>query len=181
MNTVTERTAVQSLSQLEALCEEHAVSLPQQNEVDLKWSGIGYRLGDLQLVSSLGEVVEVLPLPSLFKVPRTKPWVRGMANIRGNLLPVMDLQAYLNGVNTRLSPSSRVLVVNDNGINAGLIVDDVLGLQHFVMDFKCDEIPGANQEIQQYLMKGFRVGNDYWGIFSMKKLTESTEFLQAAI
>jgi len=172
---------LQWLAHLESMCLSHASGLPQQQETEQDWVGIGFRLGDLQLVAPLGEVVEILSPPELSKVPRTKPWVWGIANVRGNLLPVMDLYGYLYEQQTRVTKNTRVLVVNHKGVYSGLVVDAVLGLQHFKDEFRCSDLPGNDSSIHAYMPHGFRVGSEHWGVFSMHRLAETPQFIQAAV
>jgi len=169
------------LEHIEQLCLRYAHGLPQQDQTDETWIGIGFRLGDLQLVAPLGEVAEILTPPPLSKVPRTKPWVCGIANVRGNLLPIMDLRGYLHDQSASLNRRSRILVVNHNGVYSGLVVDAVMGLRHFREEHRCDELPGDDARIHEYMKHGFRVGNEHWGVFSMYDLAETPQFLQAAV
>jgi twitching motility protein PilI len=103
-----------------------------------------------------------------------------MANIRGNLLPVIDLSGYLNGNMTRVTAKTRVLVVEHNDVYTGLVVDEVLGMKHFMNDeFVAVEV--AEEFIKPYTHNGFQKGGQYWGLFSMHTLVESPLFLQAAV
>jgi len=174
-------TPLQWLAHLEKCCLDHAHGLPQQEEGDDEWIGIGFRLGSLNLVAPLGEVAEILTPPSLSRVPRTRAWVCGIANVRGNLMPIMDLQGYLHDRPAAMNRHSRILVVNHNGVYSGLVVDAVLGLRHFREDQRCDELPGEDEKIHPYLKFGFRAGNEHWGVFSMYDLAETPQFLQAAV
>jgi len=169
------------LEHIEQLCLRYAHGLPQQDQTDETWIGIGFRLGDLQLVAPLGEVAEILTPPPLSKVPRTKPWVCGIANVRGNLMPIMDLQAYLHERPASLNRRSRILVVNHNGVYSGLVVDAVLGLMSFRDDQRCDDLPGDDQCIHEYMTHGFKFGVEHWGVFSMHALAEAPKFLKAAV
>jgi twitching motility protein PilI len=175
------QTPLQWLAQLERLCLLSAHGLPQQEQTEEEWIGIGFRLGDLYLVAPLGEVAEILTPPRLSKVPRTKPWVCGVANVRGNLMPIMDLQGYLHDRPAVVNRRSRILVVNHNGVYSGLVVDAVLGLRHFREEQRCEELPGDDSSMQQYMTHGFRAGGEHWGVFSMYQLAETPQFLQAAV
>ncbi|MEE9492155.1 MAG: chemotaxis protein CheW [Gammaproteobacteria bacterium] len=176
-----ERSPLQVLTQLESTCIAHAAPLPQQKVIQEEWSGIGFRLGEIMLASALGDVVEVLLPHAVSRIPRTKAWVNGVANVRGNLMTVIDLQSFLQGRPTRITSASRLLVIQHKGLYTGLLVDAVLGLQHFTMDYRCDESPDEKYHLQPYLTQAFRVGSEYWGVFSMRKLAEAPEFLQTAI
>jgi twitching motility protein PilI len=175
------QTPLAWLSHLEQLCLDHACGLPQQEQSDEEWSGIGFRLGDLYLVAPLGEVAEILTPPRLSKVPRTKSWVCGIANVRGNLMPIMDLQAYLHDRPASMSRRSRILVISHEGALSGLVVDAVIGLRYFRDEQRCDELPGDDPRIQEYMTHGFRVGSEHWGVFSMHGLAEAPKFLRAAV
>lgn len=177
----TAQGPLEILREIERSCMAHAHELPQQVEIAEEWSGIGFRLGDLRLLAPLGEVVEVLTYPGLSRVPRTRNWVRGIANVRGNLLPVMDLRGYLEGRATPMTRTTRVLVVNHGGVFSGLVVDEVLGLRHFLNEEQVPEPPVRDGAIAEYLRHGFRRKDEYWGVFSMHSLAESPQFLQAAV
>ncbi len=175
------QTPLTWLAHLESLCLAHAQGLPQQEAADEEWIGIGFRIGDLNCVAPLGEVAEILTPPPLSKVPCTKPWVCGIANVRGNLLPIMDLQGYLYDRSSILNRHSRILVVNHNGMYSGLAVDAVLGLRHFTDEQRCSELPGADERLHKYMLYGFRDSDRHWGVFSMHGLAETPKFLQAAV
>jgi len=175
------QTPLDWLSYLEQLCLDNAHGLPQQEQSDEEWSGIGFRLGSLYLVAPLGEVAEILTPLSLSKVPRTKSWVCGIANVRGNLMPIMDLQAYLHDRAAFLNRRSRILVVNHNGVYSGLVVDAVLGLRHFPDDQRCDELPGDDERIHEYMTQGFKADGEHWGVFSMHALAKTPKFLKVAV
>ena len=61
-----------------------------------EWVGIGFRLGAERFVTARADVREVLPIPEqVTRVPGAKPWLRGIANLRGQLLTVVDLKSFL--------------------------------------------------------------------------------------
>jgi len=181
MSTPSFLTPLDRLAHLERLCLKHAQGLPQQAQTDAVWVGLGFRLGDLRLVTPLDEVSEILTPPRLSQVPRTRAWVCGIANVRGSLMPIIDLNGYLNDQPAVIARRSRILVVNHKGVYSGLVVDAVMGLRSFCDEQRCTDLPGADQCIHKYMSNGFRNGTEHWGIFSMHKLAEVPEFLQIAI
>ena len=181
MSELACQSPLERLAHLERLCLTHALGLPQQEQNEEEWLGIGFRLGSLFLVAPLGEVSEILTPPSLSHVPRTKAWVCGIANVRGNLMPIMDLQGYLHDQAAALNRRSRILVVNHQGVYSGLVVDAVLGLRHFRDDQRCEELPGDDARIYEYMAHGFRTESEHWGVFSMHRLAETPQFLKAAV
>src|SRR6202008_1426036 len=77
-----------------------------------EWVGIGLRPGAEGFVRSRGDVREVLPIPEqVTRVPGAKPWLRGIANLRGQLLTVVDLKSFLGAGAPAADRQARGLVV----------------------------------------------------------------------
>ncbi|NOX42932.1 MAG: purine-binding chemotaxis protein CheW [Gammaproteobacteria bacterium] len=170
-----------TLLEIEHRSKASAVGLPQQAEVKRPWSGIGFKIGDLQMVSAVGDVKEILHFPRVTTIPGTKSWVKGMANVRGNLIPIIDLNGYLGKKLTNLNTNSRVLIINNADLWAGLLVDQVLGLKHFFDDEQTAQKPELDEALDPYLPSGYQKDNDNWYVFSMKTLAENPEFYQVSI
>lgn len=169
------------LKEIEDCCRGCDSSLPRKAELSNEWSGIAFRLGRNKLITPMDDVVEILDFPELSIVPLTQQWVRGIANIRGSLLPVIDLNGYLGNEMTRITNKTRMLVIDFNGVYSGLVVDELLGLKCFLEDELTDEDPGVDAELRSYIHSGFRRGDEVWGVFSLLSLVESPAFLQAAV
>src|ERR1700736_5907612 len=69
-----------------------------------EWVGVALRMaGDLYLVAR-EETREVLGVPAaMTRVPGAKAWIKGLANIRGQLLPIIDLRQFLGSGMTPLT------------------------------------------------------------------------------
>ncbi len=180
MNAVRALSPFELLREIEVRSQTQALGLPQQIEVRRTWSGIGYRMGDIRLVSPMGEIAEILEYPSLSRVPSAQPWVLGIANIRGSLLPIMDLKGFVEGENTHLSKRSRVLVIQSGELSCGLVVDEVLGLRHFFEEEKIPQMTTLDERLHAFLDGGYRQGEANWGVFSMLKLAAHPRFLEVA-
>jgi len=174
----------QWLQALEQAAKENAKGLPRQEVVQTFWRGIAFRLGQAYLVAPLAEIREVIYCPkALAKVPGAKSWVNGIANIRGQLLPVVDLQACLGGQPIQLKKRNRMLIINQSGVSAGVLVDEVLGIKHFPEDSYHKDVPPGQEEqwLSQFIRGRFSEGADNWTVFDMLALSKSRLFLDAAI
>jgi twitching motility protein PilI len=169
---------VRLLLELERRSRSHAAELPQKLEMMEMWNGIAFRIGDTQLIAPMDEVAEILHMPSMSRVPNAKAWVLGIANVRGNLLPVMDLSGFLLGKNTRINKRSRILVVDHDDVRSGLIVDEVFGMRHFERESWSKRLPKVNQALTPYVDRCYQNEERTWLVFSMFKLAESPLFLQ---
>lgn len=145
-----------------------------------EWVGIGFRLGAERFVTSRADVREVLPVPEhVTRVPGAKPWLRGIANLRGQLLTVVDLKSFLGAGGPAADRQARVLVVASREVPTGLIVDEVIGFRRFgASDFK-EEAPASVIRCEHYLEGSYRRNSEVWPRFSLLRLLEDPHFLTA--
>jgi twitching motility protein PilI len=145
-----------------------------------EWVGLGFRLGAERFVTARAEVREVLPIPDhLTRVPGAKTWLRGVANVRGQLLTLVDLKAFLGGGGTATDRRGRILVAASRDIPTGLIVDEVLGFRRFAKEDHREQPPATVIRCEHYLEGGFSQGSDVWPRFSLLKLLGDEQFLNA--
>ena len=181
MNAVATKSPFLLLREIEARSRQYAFGLPQKAEVRRTWSGVGFRLGETLLISSMDVVNEIMRLPGLTRVPSALPWVEGLANVRGILLPIMDLSAFITGKPGKRSRTSRVIVVRNGDNYTGLVVDEVFGMRHFFdEDYSAQVDTSVPGELTDYLSGAYQQEGKTWNVFSMDKLAEREEFINIA-
>jgi len=158
----------------------HVVGLPEQLDAPGLWRGVGYRIGSHRLASGFDEVVEILPLPPVTPVPGAQPWMLGVANIRGNLLPIVDLKQFLEGERTVLHEGQRVLIVRQSGGDVAVTIDELYGQRSFVEAQKIETDGLADGRYAHFIDRAYRLGDHPWGVFSLSLLARTPEFRQAA-
>ena len=126
------------------------------------------------------QVHEFLPVPAFTPVPGTKPWILGLANIRGDLLTVVDLPQFLQGKRSEITMRTRLLVATLRGRPVGLLVDEVFGQRHFVKnEGNKSELP-QRSPLKDYVHKQYRSGKDVWQELDLETLYTTQEFLNGA-
>jgi len=146
-----------------------------------EWVGVAFRIGGETFLVAREETREVLGYPAaITRIPGAKNWVKGLANIRGQLLPMLDLRQFLGSGATTPGRNTRIVVVNHREIPAGLIVDEVVGFRRFAEPEFNAEPPPTVIRCDSYLAGAFRRGGEVWPVLSLKSLVESQSFLQAA-
>ncbi len=91
---------------------------------------LGLQIGPHRLLIDLADAGEILAVPDIAPVPLTKPWYRGLANVRGNLIGIVDLSLYAGGPPTPLDKDSRVLTFSsDLRFSVGILISRMLGLR----------------------------------------------------
>ncbi len=175
---MTNLNAFAVLLDIDQRCRSHAKGLPTGIQVEEDWVGIGFSLLGKRLVAKMSDVTEILPTPSTIRIPGVSSWVGGLANIRGTLMPILNLREYLSGVVAMANTDNRVLVIDKDGVVAGLLVDEVYGLRRF----KPENIQNSTDldmgSVEPYLEGSFLEGNQVWNIFSIKELVSNQRFLK---
>jgi twitching motility protein PilI len=143
------------------------------------WTGLGFRLGDRWLVAPRDEVREVIVPPPLTRVPGSRPWLLGVANVRGSLLPVCDMRRLLGEEHNTMGRNTRVLVYNSERVPAGFLVDEVAGYRQFVPADQRRELLEESGPCQPYALGGFVRDGQPWIAMSLHKLTAGEAFSHA--
>jgi twitching motility protein PilI len=169
------------LKEIEQKCLQNAKSMPSVDGATDDWTGIGFKLAGISLLSSMGEVTEILDVPPFTRVPGVQSWVVGIANVRGGLLPLMDLRRFVTGESTKNLNTARVMVVNHKGLHTGLIVEEVQGMRHFSLSEQAYELPDVNNHLKPYIRQAFQKNEGFWPVFSMHALVEDERFLHASL
>lgn len=176
----TEADPFNALLELAQRSVRHARGLPAQLNIKPHWSGIGFSLNGCRVVAPMGEVAEILHLPSSARLPGVQSWVRGVANVRGRLLPLIDLEAYFGGALSGPRSRQRVLVLEHGELYAGLIVNHIYGMQHFPVDSYGEEVPEALLPMVNFVAGGYRHNEREWTVFSPFRLVRDARFYNAA-
>lgn len=166
------------LARYERLSLVHASDTPEKLEAPGLWRGIGYRVGGRLFVSGIDEISELLAVPALTPVPGTQAWLLGVANVRGNLVPVVDLGRFLFGERTLQTERSRLLVVRQGAGNVALLVDEVFGQRTVDTEARRSAEQEDDPRLSRFVEE--RVGEPRLAVFSMGRLVRAPDFRQAA-
>lgn len=158
----------------------NANDLPQKSEAVTYWRGVGFMLAGQKFVAPMGEVDEILQPPRVTKVPGVRNWMLGVSNIRGRLVPILDLAGLLSVPSKASWKARRVLVVGQGDHQHGLLVDAVLGMQQFPTQDMKSQV-SIEENYAPYICGGFERDGVGWPIFSFEELTQADEFLQVAV
>ena len=144
------------------------------------WAGLAFRVGDQRLVCGVDRIDESLPLPPITRVPGTKAFILGLANLRGDLITVVDLGCYLTGGRTAPSVQARLLSATLRGRPVGLLVDEVFGQRNFMAgDADPPELP-VDSPLQGLVRRHHRSGSEHWLELDLDALFGHAGFLDGA-
>lgn len=168
----------ETLKELDRRCRSNSSGLPVASGVIDDWLGIGFSINGIPLIARMDDVSEILPPPDLIRVPGVIGWVKGLANIRGNLMPILDMKEFLYNEPTEFGKQTRILIVNKLGVVAGLLVDEVYGLRRFKPEELRQEVEQEAGSMTDYLAGIFVDQVRRWNVFSVEKLARAEQFLR---
>lgn len=84
-----------------------------------------FRLGRETYGLDISTVLEIITMQTITEVPGTDTYVEGIINLRGRVIPVLNLHKKFNLAGDDLTRSARIVVVEVNGCNIGMLVDEV--------------------------------------------------------
>ena len=84
-----------------------------------------FNLGVEEFGVNIMQVQEIIRMPDITRIPRSPEYVKGVINLRGKIIVVMDLDNSFGMNETEMTEESRIVVVDINGTIIGLVVDSV--------------------------------------------------------
>ena len=177
---MTELYPFEYLVELTKSYRDSAPMLPEQYAAVDSWSGIGFNLLGKRMISPMGDIVEMLPVPEAVRLPGVQPWVLGLANVRGRLLPLFDLEQFFGGKLNANKPKHRVLIIELGDLYAGLVVNDVYGMQLIPEDVKSQEVSEELSLVSIYSSGAYEKDKLTWTVFSPAKLVRDSRFFNAS-
>ncbi|MFT5915146.1 MAG: purine-binding chemotaxis protein CheW [Flammeovirgaceae bacterium] len=117
---------------------------------------IVFKLGGEEYALEIDKIKEVVPTPPISKVPLTPDFVKGVANIRGSILAIIDLEEKFELVQNKTTIDSQyTLVVDSEDLNMAILVKEVPNTLSVSLD-DIDSSPSIIQESssEQSYIKG---------------------------
>ncbi len=169
------------LLDLEQRIREGGAELPASAGTAFQ-QAVAFEQGEVRLLIGMGEIREVIPMPPCTRLPGVKNWVVGVANLRGQILPVVDLGSFLQQTSSRSLPFHRVLVLNRLDLEVGLLVDRVIGMKQFIdTDRRMAPPEHAPAQVKDLCDGSVRVEGEDFGLFDLDGLLEKPAFRQILI
>jgi len=144
---------------------------------------LALRLGSWNLLFSMDDVAEIVPMPRITRVPGVKRWLLGIANLRGKVISISDLRDFLIGRPTPQLPSSQAVVIRSGQWDYGLLVDEVIGMRgmrHFGPQHRQTTLDEVEAGLRPYVTEALLNDGQYWLAFDTGKLLAEPRFLHAS-
>ena len=158
--------------------EQNVEKSVEQKERQVNYSRyLTFFIENEQYALSISHVKEIIASMKITAVPKTPEHVKGVINLRGSVIPVVDVRLKFCLIEKPHDLNTAIIISEIDGISIGFIVDsveDVLSLNndHLVSPPKF----GSNVDTS-YIDKIAEVGEDVVMILNMKEIFESDELI----
>lgn len=108
-----------------ATIQRSRVDLSVRSEETSSQQLVGFRLGNEEYGIEITTIQEIILMGDVTRVPQVPHFIKGLINLRGSVIPIIDLRKRFGLPATERTDESRVVVVNLSEKTMGLIVDAV--------------------------------------------------------
>ncbi|MDF2890698.1 MAG: cheW4 [Clostridia bacterium] len=122
-------------------------------------------------------VTEIIGIQVITEVPELPEYIRGIINLRGKIIPVMDVRLRFKKTFREYNDRTCIIVVDIKDISVGLIVDSVSEVLN-IPERDIVEPPQMNRGFNnRYIKKIGKVGNDVKLLLNCEKLLTEDEIV----
>lgn len=86
---------------------------------------VGFMLGEEEYAVDILSVNEILKMTPITRVPKANEFVRGVINLRGNVVPIINLRKKFKGEEKAVDETTRIIILTIDDNRFGIIVDNV--------------------------------------------------------
>lgn len=148
-----------------------------QNQSD---SYLAFRIGKEIFAITVHKVLEVLELQKITEIPNTPDYLKGVINLRGDVIPVMDLRVKFN--QDKIKDTSKTviiildLVIKDKNLVLGAIADSVKEVLEIIQE-EIKPLPDIGGDFNGEVIKGMRkTGTDLYLILDIDKVFSISDY-----
>ncbi len=113
---------------------------------------VGVKLGDEEYAIDVLKISTIIRSIEITIVPRTESYILGVMNLRGKVVPVIDLRVRFNLAKNDFDKATRIIVVSINDENIGFVVDEVTEVMRIKRSMVEPTPPLVGSISQEYIL-----------------------------
>lgn len=141
---------------------------------------VTFNIADEEYGVEIKSVQEIVGHRALTYLPNSPKYVKGILNLRGNVIPIMDPRIKFNMADGKYDKSAVIIIVKANGKNVGIIVDqikDVLTIE----SQNIEDTPEMSLNLDTQFITGIgKVGEKFVIILNVDKIFSKDDFSRVA-
>lgn len=145
-----------NINELKSSQSDIADKIDQQSISDAKKNSdsditqlVSFMIDDVEYGINILAVHEILRFPELTRLPNTPKFIKGVINLRGNVIPVVDVRIRFGYPKGKITDLTRIIVIETNDKLVGLLVDNVyqvVRLPNADIDPPSELVEGVSEE-----------------------------------
>ena len=139
---------------------------------------VSFKIGDEEFGVDILSVQEINRMSQITKVPNTPEFIEGVINLRGRIIPVIDLRVKLGMVRKDHGKNTRIVVVELKGQTIGFIVDEVsevLRIPKEITEAPPEMVGGVNSD---YITSIGKLEDRLLILLDLEKILSTADFKQ---
>lgn len=113
-----------------------------------------FKLWEQNYAIDIATVHEIILMEHITRVPRTPSFLKGVINLRGKIIPVIDMRKRFNlDQSTEITEDTRIVIVEASGSIVGMIVDQVTEVIH-LSQTNIEPMPAASAGFDDSFIRG---------------------------
>ncbi len=148
--------------------------LPDENNINGALRIYGFKVGGMNLIIDEATKCEILEVNNIHYVPLSANWLIGVSNIRGDVIPIIDLKELVNGNSKNAAFKNGTVAVLGEGENSiGIELDELPVLLEFNKTEKLDDCSSLTENIQPFIHYAYKKDNDIWLCIDFESLIQT--------
>lgn len=140
---------------------------------------IVFQLQDEEYALPVEYVSAIERIQPITRVPRAEEFVKGVINLRGVIIPIIDLRLRFGMAETELTEENRIIIVKKNGFEVGLIVDTASDVIDLALDEMEPNPEVVGSEAADYIDGVSKIEDRLLILLNLKKILISDQYTQA--
>ncbi|WP_054694609.1 chemotaxis protein CheW [Syntrophomonas palmitatica] len=120
-------------------------------------------------------VTEIIGIQSITPIPDLPEYIKGVINLRGKIIPVMDIRLRFGKEARSYDDRTCVIVVDKDNISVGLVVDSVSEVTS-ISDEEISPPPRLNKSFHKYIKGIGKSANEVKLLLDCERIVESSEY-----
>ena len=150
-------------------------NIMEMEEDTQKGRYLTFSLGNESYGIEIQYVTEIIGIQTITEVPELPPYIKGIINLRGKIIPVIDVRLRFKKEVKEYNDRTCIIVIDIMELSIGLIVDSVSEVLN-IPDEDIEEPPQMNKvNSNKFIKKIGKVGNDVKLLLDCEKLLSDDE------
>ncbi|MDT8447025.1 MAG: chemotaxis protein CheW [bacterium] len=113
--------------------EDSQVEIEDEGEREEEVPILEFMLAGEKYAIEVATANEIIPVREVVPVPKSPEFIRGVINLRGDVISVVDLPLLVENVGYEFTPDTKILIVDTGAEVAGLVVEKVVGIRKVLL------------------------------------------------